>query len=75
MANSSEKNILSNLGDSYEYGFSDPDRSSFKSRKGLDEEVVRQISAIKQEPQWMLDFRLKAYRHFVERPMPGWGPD
>ncbi len=75
MANSSEKNILSNLGDSYEYGFSDPDRSSFKSRKGLDEEVVRQISAIKQEPQWMLDFRLKAYHHFIQRPMPGWGPD
>ena len=75
MANPSEKNILSNLGDSYEYGFSDPDRSSFKSRKGLDEEVVRQISAIKQEPQWMLDFRLKAYHHFIQRPMPGWGPD
>ena len=75
MANPSEKNILSNLGDSYEYGFSDPDRSSFKSRKGLDEEVVRQISAIKQEPQWMLDFRLKAYHQFIQRPMPGWGPD
>ncbi len=75
MAKTSEKNIISNLGDSYEYGFSDPDRSSFKSRKGLDEEVVRQISAIKQEPKWMLDFRLKAYHHFVERPMPGWGPD
>ena len=75
MADHDEKQILSNIGSSYEYGFSDPDRSSFKTRKGLDEEVVRQISAMKEEPEWMLEFRLKAYRHYLERPMPGWGPD
>lgn len=70
-----EKEFLSNLGSNFDYNFSDPERSSFKSRKGLDEEVVRQISAFKEEPEWMLEFRLKAYRHFVQRPMPDWGPD
>jgi len=75
MADHDEKQILSKIGSSYEYGFSDPDHSSFKTRKGLDEEVIRQISAMKEEPEWMLEFRLKAYRHYLERPMPAWGPD
>lgn len=75
MTESAEKDILANMGKDYEHGFSDPDRSSFKSRKGLDEEVIRQISAFKEEPAWMLEFRLKAYRHFLERPIPTWGPD
>ncbi len=61
--------------DDYQYGFSDPDTFVFKSRKGLDEEVVRQISAMKGEPQWMLEFRLKALEHFQARPMPTWGAD
>ncbi|MGI6741749.1 MAG: Fe-S cluster assembly protein SufB [Brevefilum sp.] len=59
----------------YQYGFRDPDTFVFKSRKGLDEEVVRQISSIKGEPEWMLDFRLKAFNHYQQRPMPNWGPD
>ncbi|MEL7626030.1 MAG: Fe-S cluster assembly protein SufB [Anaerolineaceae bacterium] len=75
MTDSNERDMLETLGKNYEYGFNDPDRSSFKSRKGLDEEVIRQISAFKEEPAWMLEFRLKAYRHFLERPMPTWGPD
>ena len=75
MTDSINKDLLANLGKDYEYGFTDPDMSSFKSRKGLDEEVIRQISAFKEEPEWMLEFRLKAYRHFLERPMPSWGPD
>lgn len=75
MTESAEKDILANMGKDYEHGFSDPDRSSFKSRKGLDEEVIRQISAFKEEPAWMLEFRMKAYRHFLERPIPTWGPD
>lgn len=61
--------------DTYKYGFSDPDVSVFKTRKGLDKEVVRQISAMKEEPEWMLEFRLKALDHFFERPMPTWGGD
>src|SRR4030065_286607 len=59
----------------YRYGFSDPDTAVYKARKGLDEDVVRKISAMKQEPQWMLDFRLKALEHFMARPMPTWGGD
>lgn len=70
-----EKEFLSNLGTNLTTDFVDPDRSSFKSRKGLDENVIRQISAFKEEPEWMLEFRLKAYRHFLSRPMPVWGPD
>jgi len=69
-----ETDFLEHL-DNYRYGFQDPDISVFKTRKGLDEEVVRQISAMKGEPEWMLGFRLKALRHFQERPMPNWGAD
>ena len=73
-SSSSEEKILETLGE-YKYGFSDPDVSVFKTRKGLDEQVVRQISAQKGEPQWMLDYRLKALAHFQKRPMPNWGAD
>ena len=59
--------------DQYKYGFSDPDVSVFRTRKGLDAEVVRQISKMKGEPDWMLEFRLKALDHFEARPMPEWG--
>ena len=59
----------------YQYGFSDPDGSVFKTQQGLNEEVVRQISSMKQEPDWMLNFRLKALKHYRQRPMPGWGAD
>lgn len=59
----------------YQFGFSDPESFVYKSRKGLDEEIVRRISEIKGEPDWMLEFRLKAFEHFQQRPMPTWGPD
>ena len=59
----------------YEYGFQDPDISVFRTEAGLNEKVVRQISAMKEEPEWMLEFRLKSLKHFLERPMPAWGPD
>ncbi|MEE9508185.1 MAG: Fe-S cluster assembly protein SufB, partial [Anaerolineales bacterium] len=59
----------------YKYGFKDPDVTVFKTRKGLDREVVKQISAIKGEPEWMLEFRLKGLEHFLARPMPEWGAD
>ncbi len=61
--------------DRYKYGFSDPDVSVFKTRKGLDRGVVEQISRIKGEPDWMLEFRLKALEHYQSRPMPVWGGD
>lgn len=61
--------------DEYKYGFVDEVQPVFRTRKGLDEEIVRQISAKKEEPEWMLEFRLKAYKHFMQRPMPKWGGD
>ncbi|APC48993.1 Fe-S cluster assembly protein SufB [Virgibacillus halodenitrificans] len=59
----------------YKYGFHDRDVSVFRSGKGLTREVVEEISRMKEEPQWMLDYRLKALEHFYERPMPQWGGD
>jgi Fe-S cluster assembly protein SufB len=74
MATPSDLKQLDGIG-KYKYGFSDPDVTVFKTRKGLDQDVVRQISAMKEEPEWMLDFRLKALEHYFERPMPDWGGD
>ncbi len=61
--------------DRYKYGFSDPDVSILKTGKGLDRGVVEQISRIKGEPEWMLEFRLKALEHYQARLMPAWGGD
>ena len=59
----------------YKYGWHDDAKPVFEPKKGLSEDVVREISALKDEPKWMLDLRLKAYRHFMLRPMPTWGGD
>jgi len=66
--------LLSGI-DEYKYNFVDEAKPVFRTRKGLDEEIVRQISAKKAEPEWMLEFRLKALKHFQSRPMPAWGGD
>lgn len=70
----SDTQILEGIGE-YQYGFADPETYVFKSRKGLDCQIVEQISHMKGEPQWMLEFRLKALEHFEKRPMPTWGGD
>ena len=57
----------------YQYGFRDEEDYFFKGERGLSREVVEGISRMKNEPEWMLDFRLKAYDHYVKRPMPTWG--
>jgi Fe-S cluster assembly protein SufB len=57
------------------YGFHDAEQSVFKSRKGLDAEIVAQISDLKQEPAWMREYRLKAYEIYEKKPMPQWGGD
>ena len=57
------------------YGFADDEDYVFKAERGLTEEVVRSISMMKNEPEWMLELRLKAFHHFQERPMPTWGAD
>src|SRR4051812_23986687 len=54
----------------YQYGFHDVEDYKFKSGRGLTREMVAQISGMKNEPQWMLDFRLKAYEIFMRKPMP-----
>ena len=59
----------------YKYGFKDEDTSIANTGIGLTEEVVRQISKLKNEPEWMLEFRLKAFKAFQEMPMPSFGPD
>jgi Fe-S cluster assembly protein SufB len=61
--------------DDYKYGFSFPDKSVFKTRKGLDEQVVREISHAKNEPEWMTEFRLQSLKAFREKDMPNWGAD
>ena len=53
--------------DEYKYGFKDKDVSIYNTGKGLNEEVVRQISKTKNEPEWMLDFRLKALGIFLKK--------
>jgi Fe-S cluster assembly protein SufB len=57
----------------YEYGWHDPDVAGSSARRGINEVVVREISALKNEPQWMLDLRLKGLRLFEKKPMPTWG--
>lgn len=74
MSAKTENEFLEELGE-YRYGFSDPETFVYKSDKGLNPEVVKKISAMKGEPQWMLDFRLRALAHYVKRPMPTWGAD
>jgi Fe-S cluster assembly protein SufB len=62
------------IGD-YKYGFSDRDVSIFRTERGLTENVVREISKLKEEPEWMLEYRLKALHQFYKMPMPQWGGD
>jgi Fe-S cluster assembly protein SufB len=57
----------------YRYGFSMPENYAFKSRKGLDEAIVREISHMKSEPEWMTRFRLRALKLFESKPLPQWG--
>lgn len=59
----------------YQYGFHDTEQPFFKSEKGLSREIVESISKMKGEPEWMLEYRLQAYDHFVKRPMPNWGAE
>lgn len=69
-----KKKIDAIIGD-YQYGFKTENKPVIKLDKGLNEDVIRAISKYKNEPEWMLEFRLKAYEEFVNRPNPTWGPD
>jgi Fe-S cluster assembly protein SufB len=72
-----ENEIVADVNQDYatKYGFSDVEDYVFKAEKGVNEDIVRAISKMKGEPDWMLEYRLKAYQHFQERSMPNWGAD
>jgi Fe-S cluster assembly protein SufB len=59
----------------YKFGWADSDAAGAIARRGLSEDVVRNISALKNEPEWMLDLRLKGLQLFRRKPMPTWGSD
>jgi Fe-S cluster assembly protein SufB len=61
------------IGEINKYDFRTESKAVFKARKGLDADIVRQISEMKDEPEWMLDFRLKSLETFYAKPMPRWG--
>jgi Fe-S cluster assembly protein SufB len=70
-----EEPALKDVSFDYKYGWNQPEDYIFKAEPGLSRRVVEQISHHKNEPKWMLDFRLKALDVFVQKGMPKWGPD
>ncbi len=59
----------------YKLGWSDEENYIFKPKRGLNEDIVREMSWMKGEPDWMRDYRLRSLEHFRRRPMPNWGGD
>ena len=59
----------------YQLGWHDEEDYVFKPKKGINTDIVREMSWMKGEPDWMLDYRLKSLQHFERRPMPNWGGD
>jgi Fe-S cluster assembly protein SufB len=65
---------IGNIGNDYsQYGFQDKEDYVFKSGRGLTREIVEKISSMKNEPEWMLKYRLRALDIFLKKPMPKWG--
>jgi Fe-S cluster assembly protein SufB len=75
MATVSDREALSGVKDEYQYGFSKPEEYVFKSRRGLDHEVIDQMCDMKNEPDWMREFRHRSLDIFLSKPMPTWGAD
>ncbi len=73
----SEERSQVSVNDEYteKYGFHEAENYSFKSRRGLDLDIVKDISRMKQEPEWMTDFRIRSYEAFEAKPMPNWGSE
>ena len=69
-----DQNVSIDLG-KYQLGWSDEEDYVFKPQKGLSEDIIREMSFLKKEPEWMLDFRLRSYEIFKKKPMPNWGGD
>ncbi|MCE2511682.1 MAG: hypothetical protein J4F50_03820 [Acidimicrobiia bacterium] len=59
----------------YQLGWSDEENYVFKPKKGLNDDIITEMSWLKGEPEWMLDFRIKSHRRFQRRPRPTWGGD
>ena len=66
---------IEDIATDYKYGFKTEHQNLKDTGKGISERIVREISEIKGEPKWMLDFRLKAYHSFMQKEMPTWGPE
>jgi Fe-S cluster assembly protein SufB len=71
----SQEEHLRELSKGYRFDWKDRTDYAFEAKRGLNAEVVEEISWIKDEPEWMRKFRLKALKHFEGRPMPWWGAD
>ena len=69
-----DRSELDSLG-VYEFGWSDSDAAGTSAKRGINEDVVRDISQKKGEPDWMLETRLKGFNYFERKPMPAWGSD
>ena len=69
-----EPKVAIDLG-KYQLGWSDEEDYVYKPQKGLNEDIIREMSFMKKEPEWMLDFRLRSYKIFQSKPMPNWGGD
>jgi Fe-S cluster assembly protein SufB len=74
MSDKTKKEIENIIGD-YKYGFKTETTSFHDSGKGLNEGVIKDISKVKGEPDWMTEFRLKSFHAFLSKPQPTWGPD
>lgn len=75
MATQSDLQHLEGVKEEYKYGFHDEEKAIFKSEKGLTHQVIDQIVDIKNEPEWMRQFRHDALDIFFSKPMPTWGAD
>ena len=65
---------IASLG-SYKFGWADSDAAGATAQRGINPDVVRNISALKSEPEWMLKMRLRGLSLFEKKPMPTWGSD
>ena len=74
-APNSDHETLAGLKTDYKYGWSQPEDYVFKARKGLDHDIVEQISRMKKEPDWMRQLRHDALDIFLSKPIPTWGAD
>ena len=73
MATDLKTNMRETIGEINKYDFRNEEHFIFRTRKGLNPQIVSEISEMKQEPGWMRDFRLEALRIFESKPMPRWG--